>query len=61
LQKATKRERRVWGYNWAALSLEDINTETWYSRFGVGRKADELFVRRTIVAANLEKRKLEVK
>jgi hypothetical protein len=30
-----------WGHNWATLSLEDMNKKTWYSRLGVGRKADE--------------------
>jgi hypothetical protein len=29
---------RCWGYNWATLLLGDINTETWSSRLGVGRK-----------------------
>jgi hypothetical protein len=28
----------AWGYNWDTLSLEDINTETWSSRLGFGRK-----------------------
>jgi hypothetical protein len=32
----------AWGYNWATLSLGDINTETLSSRLGVGRKADDL-------------------
>jgi hypothetical protein len=27
-----------WGYNWATLSLGGINTVTWTSRLGVGRK-----------------------
>jgi hypothetical protein len=26
----------AWGYCWATLSLEVINTETWSSRLGVG-------------------------
>jgi hypothetical protein len=30
------------GYNWATLSLGNINTETCSSRFGAGRKADGL-------------------
>jgi hypothetical protein len=33
-QKATKREPGAWGYNWATLSLGNINTETWSSRLG---------------------------
>jgi hypothetical protein len=28
---ATEREGRARGYNWATLSLEDINTGTWTS------------------------------
>jgi hypothetical protein len=32
----------AWGYNWATLYLGDINTQTWLSRFWVGRKADDL-------------------
>jgi hypothetical protein len=36
-----KGTRRL-GYTWATLSLLDINTETWSSRLGVGRKADDL-------------------
>jgi hypothetical protein len=44
---ASRRRRRkgnlgVWGYNWATLSLGDINTEPWPSGLGVGRKADDL-------------------
>jgi hypothetical protein len=31
---------RAWGYNWATLSLRDINAGTWSSRSGVERKAD---------------------
>jgi hypothetical protein len=38
-----KRKTSVWVY-WATLSLGDINTETWSSRLGVGRKADGLIV-----------------
>jgi hypothetical protein len=38
---ATKREPGAWGYNWATLSLGDINTANWSSRFGVERKADD--------------------
>jgi hypothetical protein len=32
------------GYNLITLSLGDINTETWSSRLGVGRKADHFAV-----------------
>jgi hypothetical protein len=41
-QKATKWEPGAWRFNLATLSLGDINTEIWYSRLGVGRKADDL-------------------
>jgi hypothetical protein len=34
-------EPGAWGYNWATLSLGDINTGAWSSRFGVGRKVDD--------------------
>jgi len=40
------RKRRLkwvlgaWGYNWATQSPGDINMETWSSRLGVGRGAD---------------------
>jgi hypothetical protein len=40
--KAMKWERGVSWYNWATLSLGDINTGAWSSRFGVGRKAEDL-------------------
>jgi hypothetical protein len=30
------------GYNWATLSLGDIDIETWPSMLGVGRKACDL-------------------
>jgi hypothetical protein len=42
----TGRKRRpkwvpsAWGYNWAPLSLWVISTETWSSRLGVGRGAN---------------------
>jgi hypothetical protein len=41
------RKRRLkwvsgaWGYNWAIQSPGDINMETWSSRLGVGRGADD--------------------
>jgi hypothetical protein len=37
------------GYNWATLSLGDINTEIWSSRLGVGSKADNLAMLKKIV------------
>jgi hypothetical protein len=37
-----KRELGTWGYNWATLSLGDINTQTCSSKLGVGREADDL-------------------
>jgi hypothetical protein len=36
--EGNETESSAWGYNWAALSLEDINTETLSSRLGVGEK-----------------------
>lgn len=33
-------EPSVWGYNWATMSLGNINIETWPSRLGDGRKTD---------------------
>jgi hypothetical protein len=41
-QKTTKMEVGVWECYWPTLSLGDINTETWFSRLGVRRKADDL-------------------
>jgi hypothetical protein len=38
----TEKKSGAWGYNWATLSLADINTGTWSSRLAVGRKVDEL-------------------
>jgi hypothetical protein len=41
------RKRRLkcvlsaWGYKWATQSPGDINMETWSSRLGVGRGADD--------------------
>jgi hypothetical protein len=41
------RKRRLkwvlgaWGYNWTTQSPGDINMETWPSRLGVGRGADD--------------------
>jgi hypothetical protein len=44
-------EPSVWGYNWDTLSLGDINTETWPSRLGDGRKTDHhCSVKKNIVA-----------
>jgi hypothetical protein len=31
-----------WGYDWTCLSLRDINTVTWSSRLGAGRKAADI-------------------
>jgi hypothetical protein len=49
------RKRRLkwvpgaWGYNWATLPMEDINTEAWSSRVGVGRGATTLPCKKKIV------------
>jgi hypothetical protein len=32
----------LWEYNWAILSLGNINTEAWFSRLGVGYEFNEL-------------------
>jgi hypothetical protein len=40
--KDNEKELCAWRYNWATQLLEDINTETWSSRFRVGIKADDL-------------------
>jgi hypothetical protein len=47
-RKATKRGTRGWGYNWATLSLRDINTETWPSTLGVGSKITLLCKKKNI-------------
>jgi hypothetical protein len=47
-------EPSAWGYNWATLSLADLNTEAWSSRLGVGRKADDLALQKIIVAKSKE-------
>jgi hypothetical protein len=39
--EASKRGSSVWRHNWATPSLGDINTGTWSSRVGVGRKAED--------------------
>jgi SRSO17 transposase len=49
-----KREAGAWGYNWATLSLEDLNTETWSSRLGVGRKADDPNLVKIIIVKSKE-------
>jgi hypothetical protein len=50
-----KRRPGAWGYNWATLSLWDINTGTWSSRLGVGRRADDLALyKKRIVAKSRE-------
>jgi hypothetical protein len=36
-----RRRRKGRGYNWAVLILGNMNRETWSSRLGVERKADE--------------------
>jgi hypothetical protein len=45
-----KMEPSAWGYNWATLSLGYINTVTWSSRLGVGRRADEYVLKKYIIA-----------
>jgi hypothetical protein len=40
-QKAKKWEPGTSKYNWATLSLGDINIGAWSSRLGVGRTADD--------------------
>jgi hypothetical protein len=44
-----KMEPDVWGYNWATLLLEDINTGSWSSRLGIERKADDLALQNKIL------------
>jgi hypothetical protein len=52
-----KMKPGAWGYNWATLFLRDINTETWSSRLGVERKADNL----TLQKENIVTKSKEVK
>jgi hypothetical protein len=40
--KAKKKEPGACGYNWANLSLADLNTGTWSSRLVDRLKADDL-------------------
>jgi hypothetical protein len=49
-----KREPGACGYNWATLSLPDINTETWSFRLWVGCKADDLACKKNTVAKSKE-------
>jgi hypothetical protein len=42
-------EPGAWGYNWAILSLGDINTETWFFRLGVGSKPDNLALKELLL------------
>jgi hypothetical protein len=39
-------------YNWTYQSLGDINTGTWSSSSGVGRKADDLALQKKNIVAN---------
>jgi hypothetical protein len=39
-----KSEPGARGYNWATLSLGNMNTNTWSSRLGVGHKTDDLYM-----------------
>jgi hypothetical protein len=50
LRKVTNREAGAWGYNWATLSLEEINTETWSPGWGLDARLLTLLRRRTILA-----------
>jgi hypothetical protein len=43
-------------YNWATLSLGDINTEAWSARLGVGRKADDLAVQKKSYCYEIERK-----
>jgi hypothetical protein len=40
--KGDEKGTRCLGYNWATLSLKDINVGTWSSRLGVGCEAVDL-------------------
>jgi hypothetical protein len=42
--KSKKKKEPVAWYNWATLSLGDINTGTWFLGLRVGHKADEIAV-----------------
>jgi hypothetical protein len=50
----TEKGTRCLGNNWATLSLGDINTETWSSRLGPGRMADDISMQKIIVAKPIE-------
>jgi hypothetical protein len=52
-----KREPGTWGYNWATLSLGDMNTETWSSRLWVGCK----FCKQIISAKSVEVKTRQVR
>jgi hypothetical protein len=46
-----KRELDAWEYNWANLSLGNINLENCRSRLGTGRKTDDLALYKSIIIA----------
>jgi hypothetical protein len=50
-QKATERKSGAWGYNSTTLSLGDVNTETWSTMLGAGRKADDFALYERITVA----------
>jgi hypothetical protein len=54
-----KKENGGWMYNLVTLSLGDINTGTWSSRFWVGRKADDFALSKKIIVAKSNEVKLE--
>jgi hypothetical protein len=49
-----KRKPGTWGYEWATMSLGEINIEIWPSRLGVGYKADDLTVKKNNVLKSKE-------
>jgi hypothetical protein len=55
-----EREPTAWGNNRADLSLGNINTQTWSSRFGAGHKAEGLALfKKKIIAAKSKYWKLD--
>jgi hypothetical protein len=45
-----KREPVAGGYNWATLSLGDINTETWSPRLGLDPRLTNFLCKKNIIA-----------
>lgn len=57
--ETTSRDPGSWAYNWATLSLGDVNTRAWLSRLVVGSEIEDPVVRKFVTQPREKKPRVQ--